>query len=159
LNQKEQFRQVANILYNYKIKSHDHFILFKPTNILGKMRAKYPLIADAVNYLDQTTLENTNYVNSAINKAISEVKISRELERISKFIYLHIDNNKTYVQSELRLLIKKAYSESSTKRPPVTNDILLYYTGFRTTESKKNVYKLKEKRFLNQNTNSGNINF
>ncbi|MDB5288434.1 MAG: hypothetical protein JWR05_3383 [Mucilaginibacter sp.] len=155
LTQKEKFRLAAAMLYNYKIKSHAHLILFKPTHILSKLRAKYPIIAEGVDYLDEITLENTNYVISAIRKAIDDVKEKRELKRMAPFIYSIIKGNHTHIQSELRILIKKAYSNANTKRKLVTNDILLFFAGDRSTELKKNVYKLRERLF----SNSENVNF
>ncbi|MBD1364445.1 hypothetical protein IDJ77_11555 [Mucilaginibacter sp. ZT4R22] len=146
-SKKEMHQQVARMLYRYKIKSHFHFILFKPTNIISKLREQFSDIALGVDNLDESTLEQTDFVGSKIKKAVSEAKDLKEVKALAPHIYQLIEPYHTHVQTELVELMHQAYQNANVKRKVVGQHILLFFEGDRSTELKKNVYKLRDRKF------------
>ncbi|OOQ61345.1 hypothetical protein [Mucilaginibacter pedocola] len=146
-SKKEIYQQVASMLYKYKRKSHLHLMLFKPTNILSKLREEFPDIADGVDYLDENTFQATDFVVSSIRKAVSDAKEMALINKLAPCIYQLIDPFDTYVQSELVELMRNAYENAKVDRKVVAQHIFLYFEGVRSSKLKKNVYKLKARKF------------
>jgi hypothetical protein len=146
VSKKETYQQVARMLYKYKRKSHMHLILFKPTDILSRLRKDFPDIAQGVDNLDEDALEDTDFVISKIKKAVSDAQDALEIKKAAPFIYELIDPNRTHIQSDLVKLMHLAYKNGNLNRKVVAQEILLYFDGFRSTEFKTNVYKLRERK-------------
>ena len=113
--------------------------------MLNTIRTKYPTIAEAFDLIKLKGLDETEYVTSAITKAVIKAKKFNEIKRVAPFVYVLLDENKTEDGQGIANKIKQAYSNAKTKMKPTAAEVLKYFDGKRSTAKGKNVYVLEGK--------------
>lgn len=144
--QKEIWREAASILAKLIPRSGRFMLL--PTNLQelrDKLSHMFPILPDAVRLLGLDGLEQTNYVKSAITKAVSRAKRKLEDEGIKPYVYNVFAANSVEVETTLIEKLAKIAKEHRYLYNVSASLIQRFFHARRSTELTVNVWRIGNK--------------
>ncbi|MGI4727813.1 MAG: hypothetical protein ACRYGB_04500 [Janthinobacterium lividum] len=143
---KAQKWQFAAELFDQWTSKNGKFA-FAPTSMMNKLIGEYNFIYKAYWSIGLEGLEQANYDQVAIEKAVRESDAKSLLRRLAPEVYTFFNENTTYQELEIFTGLQSVYKNIALERKLTSSFIRKFFEAYRTTLKGEKAFSLKQKLF------------